>query len=96
MDKERIVTLKPEVIRVLAREKSVCDTAIARLKEKCRLLEEEYGWTMHEFLKKFNAGEIGDDQKFFLWYALAEGIKDWEKTRASLEELLAGSETVSA
>ncbi len=96
MDKERLMTLKPEVMRVLAREKMVCDTAIARLRERCRPLEQQYRWTTHEFLEKFNAGETGDDQEFFLWYALAEAIKDWQKSRDSLEELLAGSELVSA
>jgi len=88
--------LKPEVVRVLEREKQVCDTAIARLRNKHRLLEQRYGWSTDEFLSKFNAGEIGDDQEFFLWYALAEAVKDWQKTRDSLEELLAGSELVSA
>lgn len=96
MPEERLLNLKPEVIRVLEREKAVCNTAIARLRERHRPLEQQYGWTTDEFLEKFNAGEIGDDQEFFLWYALAEAVKDWQKTRASLEELLAGSELVSA
>ena len=88
--------LKPEVIRVLEREKQVCEAAIAHLRNKSRLLEQQYGWSTDEFLSKFNAGEIGDDQEFFLWYALAEAVKDWQKTRDSLKELLAGSELVSA
>ena len=88
--------LKPEVVHVLEREKIVCETALARLKDKYHLLEQQYGWSTDEFLKKFNAGEIGDDQEFFLWYALAEAMKDWQKTRDGLKELLAGSERVSA
>ena len=35
-------------------------------------------------------------QEFFLWYALAEAVKDWQKTRDSLEELLRGSKPVNA
>lgn len=93
MSAERLTNLKPEVIRVLAREKMVCDTAIARLRERYGPLERQYGWTTDEFLK-FGAGEVGDDQEFFLWHALAEAVKDWQVTRTSLEELLASSETV--
>lgn len=87
--------LKPEVTRVLVREKLMCDAAIARLKERVRPLEQRYGWTTDQFLQKFEQGEAGDDQEFFLWYALAEAVKDWRKTRDSLEDLLAGSELVS-
>jgi len=96
MGEERLMTLKPEVVRVLAREKMVCDTAIARLRERYRPLERQYGWTTNEFLEKFNSGEIGDEQEFFLWYALAEAVKDWQVTRNSLEELLMSTETVGA
>jgi len=96
MSNERLMTLKPEVRRVLSREKMVCDAAIARLRERFRPLEQRYGWTTQEFMEKFNSGEAGDDQEFFLWYALAEAVKDWQKTRDSLEELLRGSELVNA
>lgn len=88
--------LKAEVIRVLEREKTMSETVIGRLQERCRLLEQEYGWPTAEFLSKFNAGKIGDEHKFFIWYALAEAVKDWEATHDSVEELLTGSEVVSA
>ena len=90
------MVLKPEVVRVLEREKKVCDTAIAHLREKSHSLEQQYGWSTEDFLRKFNMGEIGDDQLFFHWYALAEATKDWQKTRDSLQELLADSELMSA
>jgi len=60
------MNLKPEVIRVLEREKRVCERAIARLRERYHPLERQYGWSTDEFLEKFNAGTIGDDQEFFL------------------------------
>ena len=88
--------LRPEIIRILKREKRVCEIAIARLLEKCRLLEDHYGWTTDEFIKKFNFGEIGDEEDFFLWYSLAEAVKDWKSTRGSVEEILAAPESVDA
>jgi len=35
-------------------------------------------------LQKFEAGEIGDEHELFVWYALAQGIKDWQKYSDSL------------
>lgn len=90
------MNLKPEVARILVREKMVSETAMARLREKTRLLELQYGWSTDTFVKKFNAGEAGDEQAFFQWYALAEAIEDWQKTRESVEELLTASEPVLA
>jgi|AP95_1055475.scaffolds.fasta_scaffold33191_2 hypothetical protein len=90
------VDLKPEVIRALDREQRVCVTAIAHLQEKIRPLEEQYGWSTDAFLRKFDAGEIGDAHPFFLWHALAEALADWQKTRDSLAELLADAELTGA
>jgi len=90
------MNLKPEVVRVLEREKMVCKTAIARLREKVYPLEQQYDCSTDTFLRKFNAGEVGDDQAFFLWYALAEAINEWQKIGEELEELLVSSELVGA
>jgi uncharacterized protein YhaN len=95
-EEEGKMVLKPEVVRVLEREQRVCEMAIDRLKERSRPLEQEYGWSTKLFLEKFNAGEVGDDKAFFLWYALAEAIQDWQQTCESLREFLANAELVSA
>jgi hypothetical protein len=92
----KIMLLKPEIIRVLQREKAVCEAALARLQEKTRPLEKRFGWSTDTFLRLFNTGEAGDDQDFFRWYALAEAIKEWETTCDSLEELLTNKELASA
>lgn len=68
--------LKPEVIRSLERETKLSHVAISRLAERCRAFETKYGWSTDEFLHKFDAGEIGDDQDYFIWYALAQAKQD--------------------
>lgn len=90
------MNLKPEVIQALEREVRMCKTAIDRLEERSQLLEQEYGWSTELFLQKFNAGETGDEQIFFRWYALGEAMRDWQKTKNSLNELLNNSELVRA
>lgn len=72
----------------------MCEIAIARLIEKCRILEEQYGLLTYEFVRKFDEGEIGDEQIFFRWYAYTEAIEDWQTTKNSVQELL-GLEVVS-
>lgn len=88
--------LKPEILRVLEREQRMCETAISRLEERARPWEDEYGWSTTLFLEKFNSGEAGDELIFFQWYAVAEAIKDWQKTYTSLNELLTGAELIYA
>lgn len=88
--------LKPEVVRALQREQRLCKTAIERLEAQSAPWEEEYGWNTELFLQKFNAGEAGDEQDFFRWFAVAEAIKDWQRTYNSLGELLSGLETAHA
>ncbi|RLT44763.1 MAG: hypothetical protein DWI57_02505 [Chloroflexi bacterium] len=88
--------LKPEVVRALEREQRMCTAAIERLKERSHPLEQQYGWSTELFLEKFNTGEAGDEQVFFQWFAVAEAIKDWQKTYDSLNELLADAELMHA
>lgn len=88
--------LKPEIVHVLQREKAVCETALVRLQEKTNPLEKKFGWSTELFLDRFKAGQAGDEQDFFRWYALAEAIEDWQTTYDSLEELLTNKELVNA
>jgi hypothetical protein len=90
------MNLKPEVIHVLERDKLMCESALARLKEKAAHWEQQFGVSTDSFVKRFNSGETGDDLDFFRWYALAQAIKDWQATYDGLQELLANSEMVSA
>ena len=59
--------------------KSTLQKEINRLKEKINSLnkellnyEEKFNYSSEEFSKKFNNGELGDDQFFFEWYSEIE------------------------
>ena len=90
------MTLKHEIIYVLQREQTICTAALARLQEKTRPLEKQFGWSTATFLELFNAGKAGDEHDFFRWYALAEAMKEWQQTFDSIAELLVDAELVSA
>ena len=56
--------------------KTTLQKEINRLKEKINSLEkhlsiyeEKFGYLSDQFIKKFDNGELGDDQAFFEWYA---------------------------
>ncbi len=56
--------------------KATLQKEVNRLKEKIDSLnkhlvsyEKKLGYSSDEFIKKFNDGELGDNQVFFEWYA---------------------------
>ena len=82
--------IKAEVMRSLEREKKMCVFAIDHLESLCKEFEEQYHWTTDEFLQRFDNGLAGDDEVFFKWYAVAQGLADWKSTKRALEEVLVG------
>ena len=82
--------IKAEAIRSLEREKGMCMVAIDHLEGLCKEFEEKYHWTTDEFLQRFDSGLAGDDEVFFKWYAVAQGLADWKSTKRALEEVLVG------
>ncbi len=46
---------------------------------RCRAFEHKFGMTSDEFMQKFEAGTIGDDQDYFDWYAAKSGLDIWRK-----------------
>lgn len=82
------MVMKPEVIRSLERERGICFLAIQHLETMCKEFEGKYHWTTEEFLQKFDSGLAGDDEDFFKWYAVAQGLIEWKSTKNALEEVL--------
>ena len=42
--------------------------------ERCRAFELEYHMSSDEFMRRFEAGELGDDAVYFDWYAAKRGL----------------------
>lgn len=42
--------------------------------ERCRAFELEYHMSSDEFMRRFEAGELGDDAVYFTWYAAKRGL----------------------
>jgi len=81
--------MKKELIQSIEREKKITLVAMNHIEDRLQVYEKKYGWQTRDFIAKFETGIAGDDDDFFKWYALAEALNDWSKTRKALEEVLA-------
>lgn len=82
------MNLKQEAVDSIKRETNISKLAIEHLRKGCETLEKKYHMSTGTFIKKFNNGSLGDDQNYFKWFSLSEGLKDWQKTKNALRELL--------
>lgn len=82
------MALSQEVIDALDREKRACGIAIEALDAEARTYERRYGMSTDEFARRFDAGQLGDDHDFFVWYGLYKGLQEWRRRKAAIEEAL--------
>jgi hypothetical protein len=61
---------------------------LAAYQASCATFEQLYEMSTQEFLEKFEAGTLGDQQEWFDWYAAAEGKKVWSRKHDILAHLL--------
>jgi len=61
---------------------------LAAYQASCTTFEQRYGMSTQEFLEKFEAGTLGDQQEWFDWYAAAEGQKIWSRKHDILAHLV--------
>jgi hypothetical protein len=80
--------MKRNLLSLIEREKKICDMAEHELKSRCRIFEEKYNLSSDDFYMLFLEGKMGDDEDFFEWKALIEGIKEWKQTKDNLKELV--------
>ena len=53
----------------------------------CADFEQRHGMSTEEFLERFEAATLGDQQEWFDWYAAAQGKKTWSRKRDILARL---------
>ncbi len=64
--------LTNEIKISLKREYTLCSNAIAFYRKSIKVFEQKHHITTRTFLKKFEAGQLGDEADFFDWYAFAK------------------------
>jgi hypothetical protein len=75
-----------DIIRsALEHEKHLAKYKVYRYSMICDEFEDQYDLISTEFIKKFEAGELIDDDKYFDWYAAKKGLDHWKKNLTLLE-----------
>lgn len=69
-----------EAIRsALEHEKHLAKYRVYRYGMICDDFEDQYDIISTDFMQKFEAGELMDDDKFFDWYAAKKGLDHWKR-----------------
>ncbi len=61
--------------RSLERELALSESKRRIIEEEIQEFERRYGIPSEEFVRRFDAGELGDEQDCFEWWGLVEGLK---------------------
>ncbi len=77
-----------EINSSLKREHVLCANAMAFYKKSVSEFEEKYQLSTKTFLKKFEAGTIGDEADYFDWYAFAKLLDRLKKTASALRSAI--------
>jgi len=80
--------LNSDIKTSLQRELSLCSNAMEFYKKAVKEFEKRYNLSTSVFLKKFDAGKIGDDADYFEWYSFAKLLEQWRKTRSSIRSAI--------
>lgn len=57
--------------------------------KECQTFERRFRMTTEDFLTKFDAGELGDAEEYFDWFAAARGREVWRQKASVLGEVAA-------
>lgn len=68
------------------REKRITEAKLNKYRDRLKQFEEEHGMDTEEFIKKFRAGELGDDEKWFEWKFAYEAHERLMERQRQLEE----------
>ncbi|OGW55583.1 MAG: hypothetical protein A2Z46_04175 [Nitrospirae bacterium RBG_19FT_COMBO_55_12] len=69
----------------LKREYTLYTNAIAFYKKTIKELERKHRLSTPTFLKRFEAGTLGDDAEYFDWYAFAKLLSQWQQAQSAIQ-----------
>lgn len=73
-----------EIRSSLKREYSLYSHAMAFYKKAIKSFETKYDLSTSAFLKKFEAGQLGDEADYFDWYSYAQLLDEWQRSRTAI------------
>jgi len=82
------MTITTEIKESLQRDFNICSKVIRFYKRQIEALEKKYKMNTASFLRKFERGEMGDEQDFFDWYAFHKLLSSWTSTKNAIHPLI--------
>ncbi len=73
-----------EIKLSLKREYDLYSNAMAFYKKILQEFEKKYQLSTLTFLKRFEAGQMGDEADYFDWYAFAKLLARWQETQSAI------------
>ncbi|MFW6305721.1 MAG: hypothetical protein ACOC1V_08090 [Candidatus Saliniplasma sp.] len=70
------------------REIKIIETKLEKYEEKLRQFEKKHDMDSKEFIEQFEAGELGDDQKWFEWKFAYKAYKRLTERKDRLERAI--------
>lgn len=77
-----------EIKTSLKREYSLYSSAIAFYKKTVKEFESKYHLATQTFVKRFEAGKMGDEADYFDWYAFAKLLDEWQKNKSAIRSVV--------
>jgi hypothetical protein len=75
------------VVNALERDLKQAQVRRDLFARECSEFEQQHGMSSDAFLKAFEAGQLGDDEYLFAWYAAKMGLDGWDRRVQILEGL---------
>lgn len=77
------------VLRAAVRRETVLARSRRQAYERaCHEFEDQFNRTTERFLRDFEAGELGDDEAYFDWYAAKRGFDLWDRRTKILDGVI--------
>ncbi len=73
------------IVEALQRERALLRVKARILRSRIEDFEKRFNMKSEEFLEKFESGELGDDEEFFLWWSFLQALKGVEERMKIVE-----------
>jgi len=76
------------IVEALQRERALLRVKARILRSRVEDFEKRFNIKSEEFLEKFESGELGDDEEFFLWWSFLQALRSVDERMRIVESKL--------
>jgi hypothetical protein len=76
------------IVEALQRERALLRVKARILRSRVEDFEKRFNMKSEEFLEKFELGELGDDEEFFLWWSFLQALRSVDERMKIVESMI--------